>query len=339
MKTPAAPLQTFFTLLLIIAMAHASNLSAASTLDRIKEKRILNCGVHSSLPGFSVKDAGNWQGLEVSFCHAVAAATLGDAARVRFVPLALEKGHAALQSGDLDIVVRHSGMALGTDTALGLMFVEPLYFASQALLVRDDADAYTATDLQGKSVCVDDDQDHNQYLELFMATAGLELKLVSMSSIEAAAKAFEQQRCDAITADLAQLHYLATLLPAELNTRMLPDKIAIRATGPLVRSDDVEWYKIIRWTLALMLSAEQLGIRAESLESIPRDIKGLWDMAGIKGISIGLDPRWHDKVISQVGNYDEVFRRFLGADSPYKMPRGLNAHASDGGLHVAPSLD
>ena len=339
MKVSAAPLQKLFSLLLVIAMTHAGSLGAASTLDRVKEKRFLNCGVHSSLPGFSVKDAGNWQGLEVSFCRAVAAATLGDAARVRFVPLALEKGHTALQSGDLDIVVRHSAMALGTDTSLGLMFVEPLYFASQALLVRDDTNAYRATDLQGKAVCIDDNQADNQSLELFMITAGLELKLVTMSSIEAAAKAFEQQRCDAITADLAQLHYLATLLPAELDTRVLPDKIAIHATGPLVRSDDVEWYKIIRWTLALMLSAEQLGVSATSLESIPRDIKGLWDMAGIKGISIGLDPRWHDKVISQVGNYDEVFQRFLGGDSPYKMPRGLNAQASDGGLHLAPSLD
>jgi len=306
------------------------------THDSVKQRGYVNCGIHSSLPGLSIRDAGSWAGLEVDFCRAVAAAVLGDSQRVKFVELPISLGYTSLQSGEIDLLMRHSDWNLSIESTLGLVFGGALYYEYKTFLVGTESSIMVAGDLEGATVCVDDSRDDQVHLENYTRKHKITLDIKTMPSLGSAAKSFELDQCKALVADASELFAARLSMGPENPTRTLDQAIHIRATGPVLRQNDTQWHMIVRWVLQILLLAEQLDIEGDqkNQESVE-----LLATTGFKGVSWGLRANWHQNIISQVGNYEQLFHRNLGNNSPLKMPRVFNRLSVNGGLHVLPLLD
>lgn len=315
-------------LLLLILIPFQQTLFAA-TLQDVRKKGFIDCGVHSSLPGFAIQSEHGWQGMEVDLCRAVAAAVLNSAQNVRFTPIAGGQGYGALQSGDIDLLVRHNRWTMLPDTAMGITFVAPWFYLEQGFLVVEDTETEQIGDLTGKKVCV--------YPEAEEIT-DRDIEQVSFPSFGIAAKAFENGQCAALTGDLPQLSITCAALAEIMDCELLNDKNSPLATGPLVRQGDHEWFKIVRWTIYWLMNAERLGITSDSVDMLTDDSPALRKIAsaGLAGISIGLDDEWPLRVVRQVGNYGEIFKHHFGA---YPLPRGVNRLVDKGGLHAAPTIE
>lgn len=318
-------------LLLTVCFLLVTSLSLGGTLNNVRDKGFVDCGVHSSLPGFAIQSDQGWEGMEVTLCRAVAAAVLGNARLVRFTPFSSNQGFTALQSGDIDLLVRHTPWSMAQDSALGLSFVAPWYFEQRGFLVLEESGIEHKDGLLQKKACLYPGalkQDAHQTLSN---------ESPSFSSFGIAAKAFENGQCDALPGDLAQLYIARSGLPADLGTKVLEASDPIQALGPVVRQKDMQWFKIVRWTLYLILNAEQLGLNQNAALQLKEDQDNpyytLLRQAGFNGIGIGLQPEWPFHVLQQTGHYGEIFERHLGH---YSIPRNLNALSRDGGLHYPP---
>ncbi|OED49423.1 amino acid ABC transporter substrate-binding protein [Endozoicomonas sp. (ex Bugula neritina AB1)] len=321
------------------AMTQAAN--ATTTLDAVKQKGYLACGVNTGLPGFSnPDDKGQWSGLDVDMCRAVAAAALGDAQKVKFIPLTAKERFTALQSGEIDILSRNTTWTLTRDASLGLNFIGVSYYDGQAFMVKKSLGINSAKDLDGAAICIQAGTTTELNLADYFRTNKMSYQPVVFDTADGTAKGFDTGRCDVLTSDQSQLYALRLRLSKPASAIVLPEVISKEPLGPVVRQGDDKWFNIVKWTLSAMINGEELGLNSNNvkkqIESSNPNVRRLLGIDGPKGKGLELDDQWSLRVIEQVGNYGEVFARNVGTDSPLKIERGLNALWNDGGIMYAP---
>ncbi len=326
------------------AVLTASQAFAGATVDEIKSRDVVRCGVSTGLAGFSVADSqGNWTGLDADFCRVVAAAMLGDASKVEFVPLSAQQRFTALQSGEVDLLSRNTTWTLTRDTTLGLDFTNVTFYDGQGFMVPADLGVSSAMELDGAAVCVQTGTTTEKNLTDFFRATGMEFKPVVFEALEESKTAFFEGRCDAYTTDASGLASIrATDAPNPEDYVILPEIISKEPLGPAVRNDDSEWFDIVRWSVFATLQAEELGINSGNIDDMMNsedpNVQRVTGAAAGMGEALGLDEAWAYNIVSQVGNYGEIFEANVGADTPLGFQRGINALWKDGGLMYAPPL-
>lgn len=317
---------------------------AGKTLDAVRQRGSVKCGVSTGVAGFSAPDTkGLWTGLDVDVCRAIAAAVLGDANKVTFVPLNAQQRFASLQSGQIDVLSRNTSWTLTRDASLGFHFAAITYYDGQGFLVPKKIKVTSAKQLRNAQVCVQAGTTTEKNLSDFSRSQGVPLKPVVFDTFEAAFKAFFAGRCQAYTTDASGLASVRNKeAPKPDDYLILPELISKEPLGPVVRRGDDEWFGIVKWSVFAMLEAEELGLtranvdaqRASTDPAIQRFLGTGEDM----GKLLGLDKTWSYRIVKTVGNYGEVFERNVGSGSLLKLPRGLNRQWSQGGLMYAPPI-
>lgn len=326
-----------------IVAAGAATVAQAATLEDVRKRGALNCGVSQGLPGFSDRDAkGEWSGFDVDFCKAVAAAVLGDASKVSYTPLSANERFEALRSGKIDVLSRNSTWTLEREATLGLLFAGVMYHDGQGFLVLRRPQVISALELDGVSVCVQSGTTSQANLGDFMRANSMGYKELVFPSLAEAIKALESGQCDVFTADQSALFAERIKLADPGAAVILPDVISKEPLGPVVRADDVQWFNIVRWVNYALINAEELGIStatiAEASASQKPAVRRFVGAQGNLGQALGLDNAWALKAVQAVGNYAEVFERNIGSRSRLGIPRGLNQLWSTGGILYAPPL-
>ncbi|WP_136808540.1 amino acid ABC transporter substrate-binding protein [Desulfosediminicola flagellatus] len=338
MKSFTSSLITTALLLLVFA-----GFADAATRDEILKRDYLLCGVSTGIPGFSSADSkGNWSGFDVEICRAVAVATLGDASKVKFVPVTAKERFTALQSGDVDVLSRNSTWTLTRDTSLGLDFTGISYYGDQGFMVSKSLGVTKALSLDGAAICVQSGTTTELNLADFFKQNHMTYKPIIFDTSNQTVKGFESGRCNVLSSDRAQLLALRSTFAHPEDAIILPEIISKEPQGPVVRQGDDAWFNIVRWALYAMINGEELGLTSENIESLKGSdnpaIQRFIGLAGIKGEGLGIADDWAYQIIRQVGNYGEVFERTVGSNSPFKIRRGLNGLWTDGGLQYAPPI-
>jgi general L-amino acid transport system substrate-binding protein len=314
---------------------------AGQTLDAVKAKGFVQCGVSTGLAGFSnPDDAGNWSGLDVDLCRAVAAAVFGDAEAVKYTPLTSKERFTALQSGEVDVLSRNTTWTLNRDSALGLDFVGVTYYDGQGFMVPKSLGVKSALELDGASVCVQTGTTTELNLADYFRANNMSFSPVVFERPDEVLAAYEQGRCDVYTTDQSGLYAQRIGLSEPDEHVILPEVISKEPLGPVVRHGDNEWGDVVRWTLYAMLEAEELGVSSENVDdmkanSTDPNVRRLLGLEGEMGAGLALPNEWSYEIIRQVGNYGELFERNVGMSTPLKIERGLNAQWKDGGLQYA----
>lgn len=301
---------------------------------------VCKCGVSTGLAGFSAADEkGNWQGIDVDVCRAVAAAVLGDATKVKYSPLTAKERFTALQSGEIDVLSRNTTWTLTRDASLGLNFAGVNYYDGQGFMVSTDLGVKSALELDGAAVCIQAGTTTELNLADYFKANNMSFKAVTYDTSDQTIKGFEAGRCDMLTSDQSQLYSLRIKLENPEKAVVLPEVISKEPLGPVVRQGDDQWFNVVRWSLFAMINAEELGITQANAEEMKKseDPSIMRFMAG-EGEKLGLSDDWAYNIVSQVGNYGESFDKAVGAGSPLKIERGLNALWSKGGLQYAPPI-
>jgi len=317
--------------------------ASAQTLKTVKDRGILNCGSNGTLAGFGLPDAqGKWTGLDVDVCKAVAAAIFNDVGKIKFVPLSAKDRFTALQSGEVDVLVRNTTWTSSRDTSLGLNFTGVDYYDGQGFMVRKSLKVNSALELGDASVCVQQGTTTELNLADFFHAHKMKLKTVTFATANEAVKAYDAGRCDAYTTDASGL-YAERLRLANANDHIvLPEIISKEPLGPAVRHGDDQWFDVIKWTLFAMINAEELGITSKNIDDMAKstnpEIKRFVGTEGNYGEQLGLTKDWAVRIIKLVGNYGEVFDRNVGPGSPLKIDRGLNKLWNKGGIQYAPPI-
>ena len=316
---------------------------SASTLSAVKGKGFVQCGVDTGLPGFSSADEkGNWTGIDVDVCRALAAAVFGDAGKVRFTPLTAKERLTALQSGEIDVLSRNTTWTLTRDSSLGIHFTGVTYYDGQGFMVSRDLGVKSALELDGAAVCILAGTTTELNLADYFRTHKMKYQPVVFDTGDQTVRGFEAGRCDVLTSDQSQLYGLRIKLAKPENAVVLPEVISKEPLGPVVRQGDDEWFNIVKWTLFAMLNAEELGVTSRNVEAMKTssnpEIRRLLGLEGIKGEGLKLSADWAYQIVRQVGNYGEVFERNVGQGSALKIRRGLNALWRDGGIQYAPPI-
>jgi general L-amino acid transport system substrate-binding protein len=327
------------------ALAGMSGTASAQTktLDTVKQRGQLVCGVNVGLPGFgAADDKGVWAGLDVDYCKAIAVAVLGDASKIRYVPTTTKERFTALQSGEIDVLVRNTTWTISRDSSLGLSFVGINYYDGQGFMVKKKANVKTGKELGGATVCVQTGTTTELNLADFFRVNKLQYKPLVFEKMDEALRAYEADRCDSFTTDASQLYAVRLLTSKPEDHIVLPDIISKEPLGPAVRQGDSQWFTIVRWVHFALLNAEELGVTQANIEtmrgSTNPDVKRLLGKEGDFGKGIGLDNDWAYRIVKQVGNYGEIFERNVGSGSRLKIDRGLNALWTKGGLQYAPPI-
>ncbi|MCE0492571.1 amino acid ABC transporter substrate-binding protein [Vibrio salinus] len=323
--------------------ASASASAAESTLDKVLSQGYLSCGVSTGLPGFSnPNEKGEWEGIDVEYCQALAAAVLGDKTKVKYVPLTAKERFTALQSGEIDVLSRNTTWTLQRDTTLGLNFVGVDYYDGQGFMVKKDLGVKSAKELDGASVCVQSGTTTELNLADYFRKSGMSYKPVVFDTGAQTAKGFDAGRCDVLTTDQSGLYALRLNLADPSSAVVLPEIISKEPLGPVVRQDDDKWFNVAKWTLFAMINAEEYGITSKNvdqmLKSTDPNIKRILGQDGPKGKGLGIRDDWGYQIVKQVGNYGEVFERTVGKGSPLQISRGVNALWNAGGFMYAPPL-
>ena len=330
----------------ILAFAAAAVLAtgaAAATLDEVKGRGELRCGVNIGLAGFSAPDdKGEWQGLDVDFCRAVAAAIFKDPAKVKFVPLSAKERFTALQSGEIDLLSRNTTWTMSRDTEQGLNFVGTIYYDGQGFLVRKALGIKSVADLAGASICVQTGTTNELNLADYFRTHALTYNPVVFEKNEEAIAAYNLGRCDAYTTDSSGLYSQRIKLADPDANVVLPEIISKEPLGPAVRQGDDQWANLVQWTLFAWLNAEEMGIAQANVEQMRNsanpEIRRLLGVEGDFGRGIGLSNDWAYEIVKHVGNYGESFERNVGKGSRLDIARGYNRLWTKGGLHYAPPI-
>ncbi|WPD23845.1 MAG: amino acid ABC transporter substrate-binding protein [Candidatus Electrothrix aestuarii] len=316
----------------------------AGTLDEVKKRGTLVCGVSTGLPGFSATDEkGHWKGLDVDGCRAIAAAVFGDAKKVKYVPLNAKERFTALQSGEIDVLVRGTTWTKHRDTALGLNFAGVNYYDGQGFMVSKKLGVKSAKDLDGAIFCIHAGTTTELNLADYFSKNNMRYEAIVFDTHDQAARGFEAGRCDCLTSDQSQLYALRTHLSKPYNAVVLKEVISKEPLGPVVRQGDDPWFNVVRWAFFAMINAEELRVTSANVDAMRRDSKNpdvqrLLGLDGDKGKSLGLSEDWSYQIIKQVGNYAESFERNVGKGSTLKIKRGLNALWKDGGILYAPPM-
>ena len=321
-------------------LAASTVAQAGQSFDNIKKKGFVQCGVSTGIPGFSIADSkGQWQGLDVDVCKAVAAAVFGDASKHKMSPLTPQQRFTALQSGEVDVLTRNTTQTLTRDTTLGLLGAGVNYYDSQGVMVRKDLGVKSAKELGGATVCVQPGTTTELNLADWFRANKLEFKPVVIEKYDEIVRAFQAGRCDAFTTDKSQLAGTRTSLDKPDSYVILPEDFSKEPLGPMVRQGDEQWFNVVRWVLFAMIEAEEYGITSknvdEMLKSTNPNVQRILGVTPGMGKNLGLDEKWAYNLIKQVGNYGESFDRNVGAGSALKLPRGLNEQWRKGGIMYA----
>ena len=324
---------------LMAAPAHAGK-----TLDAIKARGQVVCGVNTGLAGFGAADStGKWTGLDIDVCRAIAAAVLGDGEKVKYVPLNAQARFTALQSGEIDVLSRNTTFTLTRDATLGLHQTAITYYDGQGFMVPVKSKIKSAKQLKGQTVCVQSGTTTEKNLTDFSKASGLGIKPVVFEKLEAAEGAYFAGRCIAYTTDASGLASTRNKVAKDPKEHaILPELISKEPLGPLVRRGDDEWFAIVKWTIYGLLEAEEYGVtqanvdqQKESKDPVVGRILGTTEDTGKL---LGLDKEWLARAIKTTGNYGEIFERNVGPNSALQLPRGSNNLWSKGGLQYAPPV-
>lgn len=325
-----------------ITLAGATT-AQADTFEDTVSRGAVQCGVSDGLPGFSAPDDdGNWQGLDVDVCRAVAAAVLGDAEAVNYISLNAVERFTALQSGEVDILSRNTTWTTTRDTTLGLNFTGVNFYDGQGFMVSRDLGISSADELDGASICIQSGTTTELNLADYFRANDMEFDPIVFDTSEQTVGGYQAGRCDVLTSDTSQLAALRIQLDDPEASVILTDVISKEPLGPVVRQGDDLWFNIVKWSLFAMINAEEYGVTSENaeemLDSENPDIARLLGQDGNYGEGMGLEADWAYNIVSQVGNYAESFERNVGMDSPLEIERGVNALWNDGGFQYAPPI-
>ena len=330
-------------LLLGAAMGVAATSASAGTLDDVKAKGFIQCGVSQGLPGFSNPDAqGNWTGLDVDVCRAVAAAVFGDASKVKYSPLNAKERFTALQSGEIDMLSRNTTWTASRDTSLGLNFAGVTYYDGQGFMVRKSLGVAGALELSGASVCTQTGTTTELNVADYFRTNNMPYEIVAFEKADEVVKAYDAGRCDVFTTDASGLYAERLKLTNPGDHIVLPEIISKEPLGPVVRHGDDQWFDVVKWSLFAMINAEELGVTQANVEEMKAsanpEIKRLLGVDGAFGEALGVSNDWVVNIVKGVGNYGEAFDRNVGPDTPLGIARGLNALWTKGGIQYAPPV-
>jgi general L-amino acid transport system substrate-binding protein len=332
---------------LVVTLALAAGLTAqaasAQTLKTVKDRGQLSCGVSQGLPGFSTPDdKGNWTGLDVDICRAIAAAIFNDASKIKFVPLSAKDRFTALQSGEIDVLSRNTTWTLSRDTSLGANFTGVTYYDGQGFMVKKALKVNSALELNSASVCVQQGTTTEQNLADYFKGNNMKYEVIAFGTNDEAVKAYESGRCDVFTTDVSGLYADRLKLANTADHVVLPEVISKEPLGPMVRHGDDQWFDIVKWTLFGMITAEELGITQKNVDEMAKsdkpEMKRVFGTDGNLGEQLGLTKDWVSRIVKSVGNYGESFERNVGAGSKLGIARGINNLWSKGGIQYAPPI-
>lgn len=315
---------------------------AESTLDRVRERGTIMCGTHEGRAGFATQDAsGNWQGFDVGFCRALAAAVLGDPRAVEFIPLSAQARLEALRAEEVDVLARATTWTLLREVTLDLSFVAPIYYDGQGFLVARNGGISSALELDESDVCIEQGTTAGENIAEFFRANNLTYTPHEVESMREAKRRYLDGDCDVFTADVAALASSRAEFADPSEHVILPEIISKEPLSPVVRAGDQRWASIVRWTAFALITAEELGITSTNLAELKAsratpEIDRLLGNDDTFGTALGLDADWAARAIAAVGNYGELFSSTIGDQTPIGLARGLNAQWTQGGLLYAP---
>ena len=318
--------------------------ASAQTLKTVTDRGMLSCGVSQGLPGFSnPDDKGNWTGLDVDVCRAIAAAIFNDPSKVKFVPLSAKDRFTALQSSTVDVLSRNSTWTLSRDTSLGFNYTGIAYYDGQGFMVRKALKVNSALELNSASICVQTGTTNEQNVGDYFKANNMKYELIAFATADEAIKAYESGRCDVFTSDVSQLYAMRLKFATPADHAVLPEVISKEPLGPMVRHGDDQWFDIVKWTLFALINAEELGITQKNVEEMAKsstkpEIRRMLGSEDNLGETLGLPKDWVVRIVKAVGNYGEMFDRNVGAGSKLGIARGLNKLWNQGGIQYAPPL-
>ncbi|MDZ4309284.1 MAG: amino acid ABC transporter substrate-binding protein [Cypionkella sp.] len=316
----------------------------AATLDDVKARGELICGVNVGLTGFGAPDAtGAYVGFDVDLCKAVAAAVLGDAAKVKYVPTTGETRFTALASGEVDVLIRNSTWTFSRDTDLKFDFVAVNYYDGQGFMVKKELGVSSAKELDGATVCIQTGTTTELNLADFFKSNNISYTPVTVGDDSEALRQYDAGACDAYTTDASGLAASRASLANPADNIILPEIISKEPLGPVVRHGDNNWGDIVRWTYYALLTAEEKGVTKANIDQVASstndpEVKRLLGLEGDMGAMMGLDKDWSKRAIAVSGNYGEIFEAHIGTSTPIGLARGLNALWTQGGLQYAPPI-
>jgi general L-amino acid transport system substrate-binding protein len=331
--------RTCLSLVLIAAAFSAAAQPASPTLEAVRSRGTLACGVSGESPGFSLPDSqGEMRGMDADTCRAVAATALGDANKVRFVPLSPQARFTALQSGEVDLLVRNTGWTLTREASLGLIMAFVNFHDGTAFVVRESAGVASAKELDGATVCLIPGTSTELDVTEWFRAHRLSFQPVLIGGVNEVQQAFLAGRCDAWANDGSYIAAFRTQNP-QAGLRLLPERLSSEPVGAMVRKGDDRWFDLVRWTGFALVAAEQAGVSSRNIDqarnSTDPTVQRLVGVHGELGRALGVDDAWVATMVAQVGNYAEMWERNL---APLGLERGVNALARDGGLMWAPSF-
>lgn len=318
--------------------------ASAQTLKTVTDRGMLSCGVSQGLPGFSnPDDKGNWTGLDVDVCRAIAAAIFNDPSKVKFVPLSAKDRFTALQSSTVDVLSRNSTWTLSRDTSLGFNYTGIAYYDGQGFMVRKALKVNSALELNSASICVQTGTTNEQNVGDYFKANNMKYELIAFATADEAIKAYESGRCDVFTSDVSQLYAMRLKFATPADHAVLPEVISKEPLGPMVRHGDDQWFDIVKWTLFALINAEELGITQKNVEEMAKsstkpEIRRMLGSEDNLGETLGLPKDWVVRIVKAVGNYGEMFDRNVGAGSKLGIARGLNKLWNQGGIQYAPPI-
>lgn len=315
----------------------------AGTLDDVKKRGTLSCGVSTGLAGFSQKDEkGKWSGLDVDACRAVAAAVLGDASKVQYKPLTAKERFTALQSGEIDMLSRNTTWTHTRDTSLGLNFAGVIYYDGTGFMVSKKLGVKSAKELDGANACIQAGTSTELAIADYFRENNIGYKAVTFDTSDQTRAGFESGRCDFLVSDQSQLYALRIGLKDPAGAVVLPEVVSKEPLGPVVRQNDDEWFNIVKWSVNAWIEGEFQGVTSANASKLRKDgkpgQKRLLGSEGDLGEKLGISADWAYQIIKQVGNYSESFERNVGSGSPLKISRGLNAQWNKGGILYSPAM-
>ena len=324
----------------------AATAATAGTLDDVKAKGFVQCGVSQGLIGFSNPDAqNNWTGMDVDFCRAVAAAIFNDPQKVKFTPLTAKDRFTALQSGEVDILSRNTTWTMSRDTSLGLKFAGVMYYDGQGFMVKSSLGVDSALKLSGAAVCTQTGTTTELNLADYFKANKMDYKVVAFEKNEEVLAAYQDGRCDVFTTDQSGLYADKLKFANPDEHVVLPEIISKEPLGPVVRQGDDAWFNVVKWTYYALLNAEELGVTSANVgEMASSPNPEIQRLLGVKnadgtaagfGTAIGVSEEWVVQIVKAVGNYGEIFERNVGLNTPLKIARGKNAQWTAGGLQYA----
>lgn len=317
---------------------------AGATLDGVKKKGFVQCGVSDGLPGFSVPDAsGKILGIDADVCRAVAAAVFGDATKVKFSQLNAKERFTALQSGEIDVLSRNTTWTSSRDAGMGLIFAGVTYYDGQGFLVNKKLGVSSAKELDGATICIQAGTTTELNVSDYFRANSLKYTPITFETSDESAKSLEGGRCDVLTSDQSQLYAQRSKLSKPDDYVVMKEVISKEPLGPVVRKGDDEWLNVVKWSLFALLDAEEAGITSKNVEEMAKsstnpDVRRMLGADGEFGKDLQLPKDWIVQIVKQVGNYSEVFERNLGQSTPLKIDRGQNALWKNGGLQYAPPV-